>query len=110
MTSTRNKLTSMSNCIFKGGTVVRNVTWYYDGVYVGSYQMPVFTDAEVASILGVDDVTAKTAAVFFMNGDGDAFDAIIWGGEKYQKKWYMKSSEALPAGTVRINYLICYWG
>lgn len=82
---------------------------WYEGIYVGSYQMPVFTDAEAASILGVEDVSSQSAAIFFMNGDGDAFDAFIWGGEKHKEKWYMKSSEALPAGSVRINYLICYW-
>lgn len=110
LTSTRNTLKSMSNCIFKSGTVVRNVASWYNGTYVGGYQMPVFADSEVASILGVEDVSSQSAVVFFMNGDGDSFDAIFWGGEKYKEKWYMKSSEALPAGSVRINYLICYWG
>ena len=82
----------------------------YDGVYVGTNTFPVFENSEVQSILGASDVTGNNTALFFMNGDGNAFDSMFWGGELYNQRWYMKTDLKLVNGPVRINYLIAYWG
>ena len=110
--ATNTHLSNLSNCKFRGGTVVRDVRTQLNGAYIGKNYLAVFSNSEIASILGisVNSVTGNTVATFFMNGDAYSFDSFFGMSQYYNSYWYLYSTESLPAGEVRINYLICYYG
>lgn len=74
----------------------------------------IFTDADVASKLGVASVSHQNTAVYLSNGDANAQSAnIIACYHKTENNvggWYAQFDVAPSAGNYRFNYIITYFG
>lgn len=70
----------------------------------------VFTNAEINELLGVDDSSNANTAISFSNGDGEAQKVHVQGATYQNGKWYAVMASGATAGSIRINYIITYFG
>lgn len=74
----------------------------------------IFEDNEINEMLGVSDTNKENTGVFVTNGDRGIYNTNLFstGRISYSHEpeaWWAYSSSAL-SGTVRLQYMIFYWG
>ena len=70
----------------------------------------VFTNDEINDLLDIDDSSNANTAISFSNGDGEAQKVHIQGATYQNGKWYAVMASGATAGSIRINYIITYFG
>ena len=89
-----------NNCLFEkliAGTKVVKMS--------GKTSCPIFTNAEINSLLGVTNSSNANTAVLFSNGDANATSAHF--SSSYQSgTWYAVFDRQVTATQIRANYLI----
>ncbi|BDZ76988.1 hypothetical protein Lac1_11710 [Claveliimonas bilis] len=71
----------------------------------GKTSCPIFTNAEINSLLGVTNSSNANTAVLFSNGDANATDAHF--SSSYQSgTWYAVFDRQVTATHIRANYVI----
>jgi hypothetical protein len=88
---------------FFAGTTVAN--------FGGGNSYPIFSTSGLNSTFGVTNVTGLNTVAFFANGDGGASEAHTTGATflNSDNKWYVTVDRNVP-GSMRVNYLVIYFG
>lgn len=94
------EIATKNNCLFQkliAGTKVVKMS--------GKTSCPIFTNAEINSLLGVTNSSNANTAVLFSNGDANATDAHF--SSSYQSgTWYAVFDRQVTATHIRANYVI----
>ena len=94
------EIATKNNCLFEkliAGTKVVKMS--------GKTSCPIFTNAEINSLLGVTNSSNANTAVLFSNGDANATSAHF--SSSYQSgTWYAVFDRQVTATQIRANYLI----
>ena len=94
------EIATKNNCLFEkliAGTKVVKMS--------GKTSCPIFTNAEINSLLGVTNSSNANTAVLFSNGDANATSAHF--SSSYQSgTWYAVFDRQVTATRIRANYLI----
>lgn len=72
----------------------------------------VFTKSELASLFGISSssISNLNTTCVFSNGDGSLQSAHLDGATYINNVWMAVFNNALSIGTIRINYIACYFG
>ena len=70
----------------------------------------IFTDGDVAKLLGVEKSSNNNTTVLFSNGDGAPQTVHVEGSTWQSQTWYAVYNKGVNAGSIRLNYAIFYWG
>ncbi len=70
----------------------------------------VLTSAELNTLLDVDDSSNSNTTVSFANGDGSAQTVHVQGATYLNGVWYATLASGAKAGSIRINYMVTYFG
>lgn len=94
------EIATKNNCLFEkliAGTKVVKMS--------GKTSCPIFTNAEINSLLGITNSSNANTAVLFSNGDANATSAHF--SSSYQSgTWYAVFDRQVTATQIRANYLI----
>lgn len=83
--------------------------------YVGKTAMPFISFATINSLLGVNNASPSNTTIVATNGNANAFDSHMYCGQYYSAYdnntyAYITSTKEFEAVTIRINYIIYYFG
>ena len=70
----------------------------------------VFTNSEINKALGVTNSSNANTAVLMANGDGLAQRVHVEGSTYLDNAWHATFNQNASAGSIRINYVIFYFG
>lgn len=70
----------------------------------------IFSNSEINSLLGVTNSSDSNTAVFVSNGDGAATSVHFEGVTYLNDAWNAVFNANVGSGSIRVNYLIVYWG
>ena len=70
----------------------------------------VFTTSEIDELLGISGSNSVNTSLSFANGDGKAQMVHVEGATYQDGKWYAVMDKGAVAGSIRINYIIAYFG
>lgn len=70
----------------------------------------VLTNDEINTALGISDSSNANTTVNFSNGDGEAQKVHVQGATYQNGKWFAVFADGATAGSIRINYMITYFG
>lgn len=92
----------------------KNITKMIGGSKVvnakASTSVQVFTNSEINKALGVTNSSNTNTAVLMTNGDGLAQKIHVEGSTYLNSAWHATFNQNASAGSVRINYVIFYFG
>ena len=92
----------------------KNITKMIGGSKVvnakASTSVQVFTNSEINKALGVTNSSNVNTAVLMTNGDGLAQKMHVEGSTYSNNAWHATFNQNASAGSVRINYVIFYFG
>lgn len=70
----------------------------------------VISNSDINEVLGISDASNANVAVSFSNGDGGAQKVHVQGATYENGTWYATLASGAEAGSIRINYIIAYFG
>lgn len=70
----------------------------------------VFTTSEIDELLGISGSNNANTSLSFANGDGKAQRVHVEGATYQDGKWYAVMDAGAVVGSIRINYIIAYFG
>lgn len=70
----------------------------------------VLTSAELNTLLDTDDSSNVNTTVSFANGDGSAQTVHVQGATYLNGIWYATLASGANTGSIRINYMVMYFG
>lgn len=70
----------------------------------------VFTNSEINKALGVTNSSNANTVVLMTNGDGLAQKVHVEGSTYLDSAWHATFNQNVSAGSIRINYVIFYFG
>lgn len=92
----------------------KNITKMIGGSKVvkakASTSVQVFTNSEINKALGVTNSSNENTAVLMANGDGLAQRVHVEGSTYLDNAWHATFNQNASAGSIRINYVIFYFG
>ena len=92
----------------------KNITKMIGGSKVvtakASTSVQVFTNSEINKALGVTNSSNANTAVLMTNGDGLAQKVHVEGSTYLDSAWHATFNQNASAGSIRINYVIFYFG
>lgn len=92
----------------------KNITKMIGGSKVvnakASTSVQVFTNSEINKALGVTNSSNTNTAVLMANGDGLAQRVHVEGSTYLDNAWHATFNQNASAGSIRINYVIFYFG
>lgn len=103
----------MSELVYLRPKSIRRMTAGTKVVQISASELTsvqVFTNAEINELLGVDDSSNANTAISFSNGDGEAQKVHVQGATYQNGKWHAVMASGATAGSIRINYIITYFG
>ena len=94
--------------------VNKNITKMIGGSKVvnakASTSVQVFTNSEINKALGVTNSSNANTVVLMTNGDGLAQKVHVEGSTYLNSAWHATFNRDASAGSIRINYVIFYFG
>lgn len=95
-------------------SVNKNITKMIAGSKVvnakASTSVQVFTNSEINKALGVTNSSNGNTVVLMTNGDGLAQKVHVEGSTYLDSAWHATFNQNASAGSIRINYVIFYFG
>lgn len=70
----------------------------------------VLTSEELNTLLDTDDSSNANTTVSFANGDGSAQTVHVQGATYLNGIWYATLASGANTGSIRINYMVMYFG
>lgn len=70
----------------------------------------VISNSDINKVLGISDASNANVAVSFSNGDGGIQKVHVQGATYENGTWYATLASGAKAGSIRINYIITYFG
>ena len=109
-----NKVAELNKNITSVKSVNKNITKMIAGSKVvtakASTSVQVFTNSEINKALGVTNSSNKNTVVLMTNGDGLAQKIHVEGSTYLNNAWHATFNQNASAGSIRINYVIFYFG
>ena len=109
-----NKVAELNKNITSVKSVNKNITKMIAGSKVvtakASTSVQVFTNSEINKALGVTNSSNENTVVLMTNGDGLAQKMHVEGSTYLKNAWHATFNQNASAGSVRINYVIFYFG
>ena len=109
-----NKVAELNKNITSVKSVNKNITKMIAGSKVvnakASTSVQVFTNSEIDKALGVTNSSNENTVVLMTNGDGLAQKVHVEGSTYLNSAWHATFNQAASAGSIRINYVIFYFG
>lgn len=108
------KVAELNKNITSVKSVNKNITKMIAGSKVvnakASTSAQVFTNSEINKALGVTDSSNANTVVLMTNGDGLAQKVHLEGSTYLNSAWHATFNRDASAGSIRINYVIFYFG
>ena len=108
------KVAELNKNITSGKSVNKNITKMIAGSKVvnakASTSAQVFTNSEINKALGVTNSSNANTVVLMTNGDGLAQKVHVEGSTYLNSAWHPTFNQDASAGSIRINYVIFYFG
>ena len=109
-----NKVAELNKNITSVKSVNKNITKMIAGSKVvnakASTSVQVFTNSEINKALGVTNSSKANTVVLMTNGDGLAQKVHVEGSTYLNSAWHATFNQDASAGSIRINYVIFYFG
>ena len=109
-----NKVAELNENITSVKSVNKNITKMIAGSKVvnakASTSVQVFTNSEINKALGVTNSSNANTVVLMTNGDGLAQKVHVEGSTYLNSAWHATFNQDASAGSIRINYVIFYFG
>lgn len=109
-----NKVAELNKNITSVKSVNKNITKMIAGSKVvnakASTSVQVFTNSEINKALGVTNTSNANTVVLMTNGDGLAQKVHVEGSTYLNSAWHATFNQDASAGSIRINYVIFYFG
>lgn len=109
-----NKVAELNKNITSVKSVNKNITKMISGSKVvtakASTSVQVFTNSEINKALGVTNSSNENTVVLMTNGDGLAQKIHVEGSTYLNNAWHATFNQNASSGSVRINYVIFYFG
>lgn len=109
-----NKVAELNKNITSVKSVNKNITKMIAGSKVvntkASTSVQVFTNSEINKALGVTNSSNANTVVLMTNGDGLAQKVHVEGSTYLNSAWHATFNQDASAGSIRINYIITYFG
>lgn len=109
-----NKVAELNKNITSVKSVNKNITKMIAGSKVvnakASTSVQVFTNSEINKALGVTNSSNANTVVLMTNGDGLAQKVHVEGSTYLNSAWHATFNQGASAGSIRINYVIFYFG
>ena len=108
------KVAELNKNITSVKSVNKNITKMIAGSKVvnakASTSAQVFTNSEINKALGVTNSSNANTVVLMTNGDGLAQKVHVEGSTYLNSAWHATFNQDASAGSIRINYVIFYFG
>lgn len=108
------KVAELNKNITSVKSVNKNITKMIAGSKVvnakASTSAQVFTNSEINKALGVTNSSNTNTVVLMTNGDGLAQKVHVEGSTYLNSAWHATFNQDASAGSIRINYVIFYFG
>lgn len=108
------KVAELNKNITSVKSVNKNITKMIAGSKVvnakASRSAQVFTNSEINKALGVTNSSNANTVVLMTNGDGLAQKVHVEGSTYLNSAWHATFNQDASAGSIRINYVIFYFG
>lgn len=108
------KVAELNKNITSVKSVNKNITKMIAGSKVvnakASTSAQVFTNSEINEALGVTNSSNANTVVLMTNGDGLAQKVHVEGSTYLNSAWHATFNQDASAGSIRINYVIFYFG
>ncbi|NSC48733.1 hypothetical protein G4359_00700 [Dorea longicatena] len=108
------KVAELNENITSVKSVNKNITKMIAGSKVvnakASTSVQVFTNSEINKALGVTNSSNANTVVLMTNGDGLAQKVHVEGSTYLNSAWHATFNQDASAGSIRINYVIFYFG
>ena len=109
-----NKVAELNKNITSVKSVNKNITKMIAGSKIvnakASTSVQVFTNSEINKALGVTNSSNANTVVLMTNGDGLAQKVHVEGSTYLNSAWHATFNQDASAGSIRINYVIFYFG
>ena len=109
-----NKVAELNKNITSVNSFNKNITKMIAGSKVvnakASTSVQVFTNSEINKALGVTNSSNENTVVLMTNGDGLAQKVHVEGSTYLNSAWHATFNQDASAGSIRINYVIFYFG
>ena len=109
-----NKVAELNKNITSVKSVNKNITKMIVGSKVVNAKaitsVQVFTNSEINNALDVTDSSNANTVVLMANGDGLAQKVHVEGSTYLNNAWHATFNQNASAGSIRINYVIFYFG
>ena len=109
-----NKLAELNKNITSVKSVNKNITKMIAGSKVvtakASTSVQVLSNSEINNALGVTNSSNANTVVLMTNGDGLAQKVHVEGSTYLNSAWHATFNQDASAGSIRINYVIFYFG
>lgn len=109
-----NKVAELNENITSVKSVNKNITKMIAGSKVvnakAGTSVQVFTNSEINKALGVTNSSNANTVVLMTNGDGLAQKVHVEGSTYLNSAWHATFNQDASAGSIRINYVIFYFG
>ena len=109
-----NKLAELNKNITSVKSVNKNITKMIAGSKVvtakASTSVQVLSNSEINNALGVTNSSNANTVVLMTNGDGLAQKVHVEGSTYLDGAWYATFNQNASSGSIRINYVIFYFG
>lgn len=109
-----NKVAELNENITSVKSVNKNITKMIAGSKVvnakASTSVQVFTNSEINKALGVTNSSNANTVVLMTNGDGLAQKVHVEGSTYLDGAWHATFNQNASSGSIRINYVIFYFG
>ena len=109
-----NKVAELNKNITSVKSVNKNITKMIAGSMVvnakASTSVHVFSNSEINKALGVTNSSNANTVVLMTNGDGLAQKVHVEGSTYLNSAWHATFNQDASAGSIRINYVIFYFG
>ncbi len=109
-----NKVAELNKNITSVNSFNKNITKMIAGSKVvnakASTSVQVFTNSEINKALGVTNSSNANTVVLMTNGDGLAQKVHVEGSTYLNSAWHATFNQDASAGSIRINYVIFYFG
>ena len=109
-----NKVAELNKNITSVKSVNKNITKMIAGSKVvnakASTSVQVFTNSEINKALGVTNSSNANTVVLMTNGDALAQKVHVEGSTYLNSAWHATFNQDASAGSIRINYVIFYFG
>lgn len=109
-----NKVAELNKNITSVNSFNKNITKMIGGSKVvtakAGTSVQVFTNSEINKALGVTNSSNANTVVLMTNGDGLAQKVHVEGSTYLDSAWHATFNQNASAGSIRINYVIFYFG